>query len=146
MAVTGHRSRLAGLLIVSVLAWSVPLCADDAADIHAAIGSVATALSSGDPAQAMSAFSKSCGDYGKLSELFDALTGAYSVENQIGFTDEEVTSSSATVKVNWAMTLTAHDATSTKNRNADLTIKVAREGKQWRIIAVDPIAIFDPSD
>lgn len=146
MAATGHRNRFAVLMLASLLASAVQLRADDSADIHAAIGEVATALSSGDPALAMRAFSKSYTDYDQLSNYFDSLTGAYSVENQIGFTDEELTSATAIVKVDWAMTLTARQATSTKNRNADMTLKLTREGKHWRIIALDPISIFDPQN
>ena len=143
MAATGLRFRIAALAVGLLLAAN-HLRADDSADIHTAIAGVATALSNGEPALAMAAFSKSYCDYDKLSGYFEALDGAYYVESQIDFTDEDVTASAATVTVHWAMTLTTQQTAFTKNRNADITLKLAREGKHWRITGFSSIAIFDP--
>jgi len=114
--------------------------------VHQVIGDVGEALSSGNAAQAIGFFSKSCPNYDKLSADFAALCGAYSIQNQIGFTDEEVKSSVATVAISWAMTLTPLQSASGKNRDADITLKLKREGKHWRITAFGPITIFDPQD
>jgi hypothetical protein len=132
------------LLLAVALASAAFLRADDSADIHQVVANVATALSSGDPAMAISSFSKSYTDHDKLSDDFEALTGAYSLNNQVEFTDEDVSASAATVTVHWALTLSTRQTGFTANRNADITLKVAREGKHWRIVAFGPIGIFDP--
>ena len=123
----------------------VHLSADDSADVHQVVSGVATALASGNPALAMSAFGKSYPSYATLSSDFDALTAAYYVESQVEFTDEDISASTATVTVHWDITLTTLQTGFTKNRNADITLKLAREGKHWRIVTFGPIDIFDPA-
>ena len=143
MAAIGHNSRVAFVAVALLLAAG-DLCADDSADIHSEIAGAATALSNGEPALAMSAFSKSYADYDKLSAYFDQLTGAYRIENQIDFTDEDVQTATASVTLHWAMTLATRDSGFTDNRNADITLKLTRQGKHWRITEFGPIKIFDP--
>ena len=118
--------------------------ADDDADVHSVIGDVANALSAGDPADAMSGFSKKCPNYQRLSEDFEALTDAYFVSNRVQFSDEEVSATEATVALHWDLAVTTKQTDFTKNRSADLTLKLVREGKHWRIIEFGPIEIFDP--
>ena len=142
MAATGLKTRLA----VLALAYAVSSCADDSADIHTLIGDIPQALESGDAALAMNSFSKSYPDYDKLNSYFQALTGAYSVDSQVEFTDEDVAGSSATVTVHWVLTLSTLQTAFTTNRDADITIKLAREKNGWRIVALGPIAIFDPQE
>ncbi len=147
MAVTARKTNrvwAAALLIGALCGASLPLRADDSADVHAVIGAVGEALSSGDPALAMSWFSKSCPDYQKLSDDFTALGDAYFVENEVDFTDEDVRPPTATVTVQWTMTLTTRQTGFTKNRKAELTFKMYREGKHWRITSISSIGIFDP--
>lgn len=138
------------LSVALCLAWFIisplPARADDSAEVHSVIADVATALSNGDAALAMAGFSKSYAGYDKLSADFDALSQAYYVESQIEFTDENVADAAATVTVHWAMTLTTRQSGFTKNRNSDITLKLARERKHWRIVEISPIAIFDPAN
>jgi len=122
------------------------LRASDSADIHSVIGDVANGLSGGSAGQAMEGFSKKCANYQKLSDDFQTLTNAYLVTDRVQFTDEEVTSAQATVKLHWEMSVTTKGAEYTTNRNADLIIKLVREGKHWRIIELTPIDIFDPQN
>ena len=132
-------------MLIGVLAAAAqPLRADDSADVHAVIGALGEAMSSGDAALAMSWFSKSCPDYQKLSDDFAALGEAYFIENEVDFGDEDVRPPTATVTVNWTMSLTTRQSGFTKNRKAELTFKMFREGKHWRITAINPIGIFDP--
>ena len=144
MAVTGLSRRGLWACLVLFAAVIMPARADDSADVHQVVGAVAEALSSGDAALAIDSFSKSCADYDKIRDDFSALTAAYSVQNQIEFTDEDVSATAASVSVHWAMTLTPVQGTSPQNRSADLVVKLAREGKHWRIKSVSPLTIFDP--
>jgi len=138
MAATGRRVFL--LALICTIAH-----ADDSADIHRVIGDMANAISAGEVSQAMSGFSKKYANYDKLSDDFDALTSAYFVENTVAFTDEEVSATEASVSVHWDLALTTKQSGFTKNRSADVTVKLVREGKHWRIMELSPIALFDPS-
>ena len=132
-------------MLICALAVATPsLRADDSADVHEVIGAVADALSNSDAPLALSWFSKSCPDYQKLSDEFSALADAYYVENEIDFTDEDIQTSTASVTVEWTLSLTTRQSGFTKNRKADLTFKLGREGKHWRISSVSSIGIFDP--
>jgi len=139
MAATGRRAFL-----LAVAACAIAR-ADDSADVHQVIGDMANAISAGEVSQAMSGFSKKCADYDKLSNYFDALSGAYFVENTVAFTDEEVSATEARVSLHWDLALTTKQSGFTRNRSADLTVKLVREGKHWRITELSPVAIFDPS-
>jgi hypothetical protein len=121
MAATVPRS----LWLLLALTFLLPRArADDSADIHVVVGAVATALSSGDPALAISPFSKKCPDYDTLNNDFQALTGAYSLVSQISFTDEQVTAPAATVTVHWALTLSTRQTGFSTTRNEVVLIKL----------------------
>ncbi len=141
MAATGRRAFLLALF----LCCGAGARADDSSDVHSVIGDVANALSAGEVTQAMAGFSKKCANYDKLNEYFDALTGAYFVENTVAFTDEEISATEASVAMRWDLALTTKQSGFTKNRSAELTVKLVREGKHWRIMELGPTAIFDPS-
>ncbi len=126
------------------MACGLNISADDSADLHRAIGDLAESLSSGEATQAMAAFSKKFPKYETLSEDFDALAGAYFVENSLDFKDEDVSATAATVTVQWDLALTTKQSGLTRNRSAELTLKLVREGKHWRIVEFGPIDIFDP--
>ena len=92
----------------------------------------------------MEGFSKKCANYQKLSGDFQTLTNAYLVTNRVQFIDEEVKATEATMKVRWEISVTTKGAEFSTYRNADLTFKLVREGKRWRIVELTPIDIFDP--
>jgi hypothetical protein len=141
MAVTGRRA----FLLAAIACCAVAARADDSHDVHAVIDDLANALSAGELTQAMSVFSKKCPNYEKLSDYFDGLTSAYFVENTLDFTGENVSATEATVSLRWDLALTTKQGGDTANRSAELTLKLMREGKHWRIVELGPITLFDPS-
>jgi hypothetical protein len=140
MAVIGRRA----FVLASLLACGMAARADDSADVHKVIGDVADALSSGEVTQALAGFDKKFVNYQKLSDYFEALTNAYFVENTVDFMDEDVSASAATVMVRWDLAVTTKQSGITKNRSAELTMRLVREGKKWRIMEFGPIGMFDP--
>ena len=78
---------------------------DEPGGARAQLGYLATSLSAGSPAEAMSVFEKSFPDYEKLSRLFSAL-GAYQVQNEVEIVEELDAPSEAKLTVNWILTLT----------------------------------------
>jgi hypothetical protein len=148
MAVIVRRALVSVAMLAGLCGVRVELRAgvrvDDAADVHKVIGGVAEALSSGEVTQAMQVFSKSYKDYDKLSSYFEGLAGAYFVENKLDFTDEDVSATAATVMLHWDLALTTKQGGFTTNRSGDVTLKLVREGKGWRIVEFGPIGLFDP--
>ena len=130
--------------MLALLCGGLTLQADDSADVHHVIGDLAEALSGDEPTQAMSYFSKKCPAYDKLRGYFEALTSAFYVENRVEFPDEQVSATTATITVQWDLALTTQQTGFTKNRKAEITIKLAHEGKHWRIVDFSPTDLFDP--
>lgn len=81
MAVIG-RSPLAGLLVLAASA----LGADTPRE---RVSYVASALTAGNPADAMSPFDKSFDGYEKLRGYFSGLTSAFQLTNQLEVTEEQ---------------------------------------------------------
>ena len=132
---------ISALIALLVLVW--PLQADRAADVRSEISYIATALSSGNPADAMTPFDKSFANYDKLGSYFQGLT-AFQVENEIDITDEQDTETDTKLTVNWSLTLTDLGNDSTEQRSGDINVRlVLRDGK-WKIVDFSPISLFNP--
>lgn len=143
MAVTA-RSSLS--LIAALFAFALVLPAfTEQSTPRAKLSDVATALSSGHASQAMDCFDKDAfPGYDKLSGFFESLTGAYQVDSQIDITDEEITDNAAAMNVHWILTLTDEGTNLDQRRDADIMVKLAKKKGAWRIVAFEPIDIFDP--
>ncbi len=103
--------------VLALFTAAAPLCADPSADIRAQVSYIATALTSGNPTDAMTPFDKAFSDYDKLSRYFEGL-GAFQVQNEIDFIDEQDSETEARLTVHWGLTLTdqATDATERRGR------------------------------
>lgn len=143
MAATGHRSHRFLRFTIFVVSIST-IRADQAQDIRARIDQIATALTAGNPAEAMIPFDKSYPGYARLSSYFAGLTGAFQVENEVSVTDEEDTSTESKVTIDWSLTLTDLGSNATIQRTAVVTAKLVRKGREWKIVAFAPIDIFNP--
>ena len=140
MAATARN--LVRLAIITLLAPAAR--PDQAQDIRARISQIATALTAGNPEEAMIPFDKSYPDYAKLSSYFAGLTSAFQVENEVSLTDEEDTPTESKVAIDWSLTLTDLGTNATIQRTATVMAKLARKGPEWKIIAFAPIEIFNP--
>jgi len=140
MAATARK--LVRLAIIALLAATAR--GDQAQDIRARISQIATALTAGNPAEAMIPFDKSYPDYAKLSSYFAGLTSAFQVENEVSVTDEEDTPTESKVTVDWSLTLTDLGTNATIQRTAVVAAKLVRKDREWKIVAFSPIAIFNP--
>jgi hypothetical protein len=140
MVATGHKLVRFG--IIALLAPAVR--ADQAQDIRVRISQIATALTAGNPDEAMIPFDKSCPDYAKLSSYFAGLTSAFQVENEVSVTDEEDTPTESKVSIDWSLTLSDLGTNATIQRTAVITAKLVRKSGEWKIVAFAPIQIFNP--
>jgi hypothetical protein len=108
------------------------------------VSSVASALSAGNPADAMTAFDKSFPAYEKLRDYFSGLTSAFQLVNQLEVTEEEDSSEEATLTLDWTLTLPPAQTGYTTNRNATIHVRLVEKGGKWKIVEFSPIELFDP--
>jgi hypothetical protein len=140
MAVIGRRA----VIVASFAFWAAPICADQASGVRSQLEAVATALSAGNPAEAMTAFDKSCTNYEKLANYFGGLTSAFQIVNEIDVVDEQDAPAETKLTVNWTITLKDLGSNSTEHRRGDINVRLVLKGRKWKIVDFAPIEIFDP--
>lgn len=145
MGATGARFERAVVLIAVLLSVaSVPVFGDQSSDAREVLSSVATALSTGNPSQALEPFDKSCATYDTLSDYFNGLTNAFQIRNEIDVVDETDTPTEMKLTVRWAMTLQNRTTSLTQDRSAEIHVRLVKKGKQWKIAEFAPIESFRP--
>jgi hypothetical protein len=151
MAVTELRqTQPKAVLLVLLLAGVLPLRADRAADVRAQISYVASALASGNPSDALGPFDKSCKDYQKLKDYFQALTTGFEITSEVEILDEQDEEAETKLLVNWTLTLAnprgASDlnASSSERRSADINIRLVPQKGKWKIVDLSPVEFFNP--
>lgn len=147
MAATGRKGhRLAALLWTGMLlGTSAVTRANDSTDARAQVSHVASALSDGNAADAMTPIDKSYAHYGKLRDYFSGLTAAFQISNGISVSDEQDDKDQVSLSVHWDLTLTDLQTNYTQNRSADLEIKLVRVKNKWKIVDIEPIDLFNPA-
>ncbi len=133
---------VSALALLGLLA--VPSPADRAADVLAQLNHVATALTDGNSADAMSPFDKSFPDYEKLRNYFDGLTSAFQLVNEVNVTDEQDSETETKVTLNWTLNLTDLGLGYTGHRTGEINVRfLLRDGK-WKIVDFSPTDLFNP--
>ena len=135
MAVIARSSVLCLLLAAVALAANTP---------RQQVGHVALALTSREPADAMTPFDKSFADYDKLRGYFGGLTAAFEVTNQLEITEEQDSEDEATITVEWALTLANAENGYSQNRKATVHIRLVPQKGQWKIVEFSPVELFNP--
>jgi hypothetical protein len=131
------RNSLAGLLVVAAT------CA--AADTpRAQVSYVASALTAGNPADALTPFDKSFAGYEKLRGYFSGLTSAFQLTNQLEVTEEEDSAQEATLTLEWTLTLANAQTGYTENRSESIHVRLLLKSGKWKIVEFAPIGLFDP--
>lgn len=118
--------------------------ADQASDLRARLGVIATGLTAGNPADAMSPFDKSYADYDKLSNYFGGLTGAFQIVNEVDVIDEQDSATETKAVVHWTITLSDLGSNYTGRRAGDIHVRLVLKDRKWKILDFSPIEIFDP--
>jgi len=138
------RSRTLPTVAGLLLGLSFSLHADRPEDIRAQLVYVASALSGGNPSDALGPFDKSCKDYGKLRDYFLGLTQAYQVASEVEVTDEDDRETETKLQVNWRLTLTDPGTNISTQRSADIKLTLARKDGKWKIVDLSPADFFNP--
>jgi hypothetical protein len=140
----GAIARKAGFALMAALAVFA-IRAGEASDGLTVINRVATALAANDASEAMAQFDKSYPDYDKLQNYFIGLTGAYNITSEATVADEQDSPGVAKLMLDWTLTLTQPDSSLSKQRKAEIQVRVVRKNGKWKIAGFSPIEIFNPA-
>lgn len=105
---------------------------------------VASALSGGNPSDALGPVDKSFKDYDKLRDYFAALTQAYEIVSDVEITDEDDRETETKLQVTWRLTLTDPNTSTSSQRSADIDLTLARKDGKWKIVDLSPVGFFNP--
>jgi hypothetical protein len=136
-------------LILAVLDGSLcfPLWADDAADVWDLLSHVAGALSEGNVVEFLKAFDHSMPGYSTLEANVTALVRDYQVGSSIEPITEEGNSRARTLDLDWFLELVEQeDNTNVTRRREKVRCRVAKMGKKWKIVSLEPLAFFAPPE
>lgn len=139
MAAIGRNALVSWLALSALVAR-----ADQSADVRHQVSYVASALTAGNPADAMTPFDKSFAGYEKLREYFVGLTSAYQLVSQLEVTDEQDSKEEATLTVEWTLTITGEQTGYNDSRHAIVTARLAQKRGKWKIVELAPLEFFNP--
>lgn len=149
MAVIGLRTclprRRGPVCALAAALLATTLFADQASEALAAVTRVASALSANNPAAAIAQFDPSYSEYDKLKNYFIGLTGAYDVTSEATIADEQVSPDAVSFRLDWTLTLTHPNTAFSRQRNAEIQVRLIRKKGKWKIASFSPIDIFNPA-
>jgi hypothetical protein len=131
--------RTALLLVFSMLAF-----ADSASDVVNVFSAAAEALTNDDSSAFLEKFDRNMAEYAVLRSNIEGLLAAYEVGSTIEVVTDEGDDQKRTVALDWLLVTSEKNAVNGAEQTRRRIIKctLARRGKQWRIIALDPVGFF----
>jgi len=114
--------------------------------VQAVLSRVASALSAGDPADAIAQFTKTYAQSEQLREYFTGLTNAYSIANEVDVTEEQDMTSESLVTIHWTLSLSDSQGGNSNRRSGEIQARLIREKTKWLIAEFSPIHLFDPAE
>ena len=160
-AMTHRRARVECQLKKKGGAWRIvtftpadflaPSQADEAWQLvmTAALGLTESAAHSGADIPAanarkfMEAFDPAMPGFAQLKDNVLALEQGADIESTLDLLDNEGDDRVRTITVDWSMNLVSHETTVTAfQRHEKVTCRLEKQGKRWRILALDPQALF----
>jgi hypothetical protein len=105
---------------------------------------IASALSGGNPSDALAPVDESFKEYGRLRDYFAALTRAYQVASEVDITDEDDREKETKLQVTWRLTLTDPETNTSSQRSANMNLTLVQKGGKWKIADLSPVDFFNP--
>lgn len=135
MAAIARRTLLALLV--------APAVADEIRDL---LASMATDLSAGNFAGFIAATSKTMPRREQLRQWLAGMTSTYDVNNTVAVVSSSGDDKQHEAQVDWYLAgrSTVDNAIRVQRRET-LKVNFVREGKRWRVAAIDPLEFFNPS-
>jgi hypothetical protein len=134
--------RRALLLLIPLTACAA---ADPAQEILDRVTGMAASLSAGDVHGFMDAFDPAMPGYGKLRDYITGLAEQGTVESFVDVAEDEGNDRSRKVDLDWRLRIKRErDATAAAPRERRLKCRFEKQGKKWRVTALDPVDFFAP--
>ena len=131
--------RTAQLLLFSTIAL-----ADPAAEVLRVFSSAAEALTNDDASAFLSKFDSTMPGYAGLRNDIEGLLAAHEVGATIEIVTDEGDTDNRTVELDWLLVTTQKNTINSiqETRRHVVKCKLERRGKQWKIVALDPLDFF----
>lgn len=143
MPATGPECTRRALLFAALAAAS--LRADSADEVWEVLSSVASDLSAGHGGEFLSAFDPAMPGYEELRNSVTALLGQADVQSSIELVSNEGDGRSRKVEVDWLLRITESTGVSgATSRQERVRCGFEKQGKRWRIVSMEPLALFAP--
>ena len=121
------------------------LRADDAQQVWDLFTQLAAALSAGNPGEFMQYFDRAMPGYETLRADVSGLLLGYEVHSSIELLNDEGTGAARMVELDWFLQIVERlDTAGTTRRRERVRCRLAKQGKKWRITALDPLTFFAP--
>jgi len=142
------------LLLLGSLAPLLP-GADSAQQVWDLFTDMAGSLSAANAQRFLTAFDKSMPGYDRLNANVTALLRQSEIQSSVEFTSNEGDDQKREVEADWLLILRPldssaftktgeHETMASERREQTLKCKLARQGKQWKIVALEPVDFFAP--
>jgi hypothetical protein len=130
---------------VFLFASALPAFSGTKEDVLDVFAVIAAALSDGSGARAISSFDKAIPEYSRLREYLYVLAEGWQTSCSIEVVEFEEAQGVARLKLRWLLRISAAGGTGRMtDREQDVSAKVERRGKAWKITAFDPVEFFRP--
>jgi len=127
------------------MALAAPLLADTRQEILDLITELASALSEGNGLAFLDHIDRAMPDYQKLEQSILALTEQNEVSAAIDILKQEGDDRTQTVELDWLMQIRSReDSGPIERRRETVKCRAERKKKNWKIVSLDPIALFAP--
>jgi len=127
------------------MALAAPLLADTRQEILDLITELASALSEGNGLAFLDHIDRAMPDYQKLEQSILALTQQNEVSAAIDILKQEGDDRTQTVELDWLMQIRSReDSGPIERRRETVKCRAERKKKNWKIVSLDPIALFAP--
>lgn len=139
------RGLWGAALGLAVAPW---LRADRAVDVLRILKQVATALDDGNASGALVPFDKSMPGYSQLENYFVALTNEVSAHSDIDLIDEDGSETESKAVVRWILDLrdkVTNDEVDRRIKEVHVRLVAVKDKPgDWKIVALEPIDLFNP--
>ena len=141
MPATGHELARRAFL----MALAAPLLADTRQEILDLITELASALSEGNGLAFLDHIDHAMPDYQKLEQNILALTEQNEVSAAIDILKQEGDDRTQTVELDWLLQIRSReDSGPIERRRETVKCRAERKKKNWKIVSLEPIALFAP--
>jgi len=128
------------------------LRADSAQQVWDLFGDMAGALSAANPQGFLTAFDKTMPGYNRITVDVTALVAEFEIQCSVDFNKNEGNDQKRTVEADWLLTLiprltikdNSRDVMATASREKVLKCSLEKQGRQWKITALEPLDFFAP--